>query len=207
MNLSIKIYTLGKLKKERKVEYVPDILQALKSVVHSFIKDENKTPLHIGEAMGFWTLLALIGETRVQNEAGINSTTDPELRKALQEAVNMFKSEKERISAFMRTEGIPLPPLSESKPISDPDSVPLGVKLTDIELANSLKKKISMTISSCSETLAQTIRSDVSLMCAEFMQEHITFLTTLKSLMRRRGWLKVPPPYEPAGLPQTPKMR
>jgi len=187
------------------VEFVPDLLQALKSVVQSFIKDENKTPLHIGEAMGCWIFLALVGETQVQTEAGINSTTDPELRKALQEAVNMFKSEKERISAFMRSEGIPLPPLSESKPISDPNRVPLGVKLTDNELANSLKKKITMAITKCSDTAGQTIRSDVSLMLAEFLQEHITFLITFKSLMRKRGWLKVPPPYYPPGVQQTEK--
>lgn len=184
---------------------MPDLLQALKSVVQSFIKDENKTPLHIGEAMGCWKFLALVGETHVQTEAGMNSTTDSELRKALREAVNMLKSEKERVSAFMQSEGIPLPPLSESKPISDPNSVPLGVKLTDNELANSLKKKISMAITNCSETAAQSIRSDVSLMWAEFMQENITFLTTFKSLMRKRGWLKVPPLYDPAVLPQTEK--
>lgn len=167
---------------------MPDLLQALKSVVQSFIKDENKTPLHIGEAMGCWIFLALAGETQVQTEA-----------------VNMFKSQKERISAFMRSEGIPLPPLSESKPISDPNSVPLGVKLTDNELANSLKKKVSMAITNCSEAASQSLRSDVSLMWAEFLQEHITFLLTFKSLMRKRGWLKVPPPYHPTGLTQAEK--
>jgi hypothetical protein len=187
------------------VEDVPDLLQALKSVVQSFINDENKTPLHIGEAMGCWMFLALVGETQVQTESGINSTTDLELRKALHEAVDMLRSENERISAFMRSEGIPLPPLSESKPISDPSSVPLGVKLTDKELANSLKKKISMAITNISQAAAQSLRTDVSLMWAEFMQEHITFLTTFKSLMRKRGWLKVPPPYNPPGLPQTEK--
>jgi hypothetical protein len=171
----------------------------------AFIKDENKTPLHIGEAMGCWIFLALVGETQVQTEAGINSTTDPELRKALQEAVNMLRSEKEQISAFMRSEGVSLPPLSESKPISDPNGVPLGVKLTDKELANSLKKKISMAITNCSQATSESLRTDVSLMWAEFMQEHITFLTTFKSLMRKREWLKVPPPYYPPGLPQTEK--
>lgn len=184
---------------------MPDLLQALKSVVQSFMNDENKTPLHIGEAMGCWIFLALVGETQVQTEAGINSTTDPELRKALQEGVNMLRSQKERISAFMRAEGIPLPPLSESKPISDPNSVPLGVKLTDNQLANALKKKISMAIGNIGETSSQSLRNDVSLMWAEFLQEHITFLITFKSLMRKRGWLKVPPPYHPPGLPQIEK--
>jgi len=183
------------------VKYVPDILQALKSVIQSFVKDENKTPLHIGEAMGCWIFLALVGETQVQTEAGINSTTDPELRKALQEAVNLFKSEKERISAFMRSEGIPLPPLSESKPISDPNSVPLGVKLTDNELANSLNIKMVILITYCANAIIQSARNDVTLIWMEYLQEYMTFGATLKELVKRRGWLKVPPYYYAPGAP------
>ncbi|MDR7246751.1 DUF3231 family protein [Priestia megaterium] len=180
---------------------MPDILQALKSVIQSFVKDENKTPLHIGEAMGCWIFLALVGETQVQTEAGINSTTDPELRKALQEAVNLFKSEKERISAFMRSEGIPLPPLSESKPISDPNSVPLGVKLTDNELANSLNIKMVILITYCANAIIQSARNDVTLIWMEYLQEYMTFGATLKELVKRRGWLKVPPYYYAPGAP------
>lgn len=189
--------------KERKVNYLPDVLEAVKNVVKAFIEDEPKSPLHIGEAMSFWVFLALCGETQVQTEAGINSTTDPELRKALHEAVEMFKSQKERTTTFMRLEGIPLPPLSESKPNSNPSRVPLGVKLTDNELANSLKKKISMAITNCASASAQTLRIDASLIWAEILQEYITFVTTLKSLMRKRGWLKVPPFYYPPGSPNT----
>ena len=179
----------------------PDVLEALKSVVQSFIDEEPKSPLHLGEAMSCWTYLTLAAETQVQTEVGINSTTDPELRKALHEAVTMFKTQKERLTKFMRSEGVPSSPLSESKPNSDPNSVPLGVKLTDIELANSLKKKVGMAISNCATSASQSLRSDVSLIWAEFLQELITFLTTFKSLMRKRGWLKVPPLYYPSGSP------
>lgn len=174
---------------------MPNVLEALKNVVQSFIDDEPKSPLHLGEAMSCWTNLALAAEIQVQTEVGINSTTDPELRKALHEAVEMFKSQKERLTEFIRLEGVPSPPLSESKPISDPNSVPLGVKLTDIELANSLKKKVGMAISNFASSSSQTLRNDVGLMWAEYLQELITFLTTFKSLMRKRGWLQVPPLY------------
>ena len=94
------------IENEKKVRYVPDILQAVTNVVQSFIDDEPKSPLHIGEAMACWTMLATIVETQVQTEAGINSTTDPELSKALHEAVKMFKSQKERLTEFMLLEGI-----------------------------------------------------------------------------------------------------
>ncbi|MEH7074584.1 DUF3231 family protein [Neobacillus drentensis] len=183
------------------VKFVPDVLEAIKNVVQSLIDDEPKSPLHVGEVMASWLFLALCAETQVQIEAGINSTTDPELRKTLHEAVEMFKSQKEELAAFLRLEGVPLPPTSESKPISDPNSVPLGVKLTDKELANSLKIKISMAITNCANATAQIIRNDVGIMWGRFMQEHITFLATFKSQMRKRGWLKVPPPYIPTGSP------
>lgn len=183
------------------MKFVPNILNAVKNVVQSFIDEEPKSPLHIGEAMTCWLYLALCGETSVQTEAGINSTTDPELRKALHEAVEMFNSQKEKLQVFMLQEGVSLPPLSEPKPISDPNRVPLGVKLTDNELANSLKKKISMAITNCANASAQTIRNDVGLIWAEYLQELITFLITFKTLMRKRGWLNVPPYYYPPGSP------
>jgi spore coat protein CotF len=182
---------------------VPDVLEAIKNVVQSFIDDEPKSPLHVGEVMSCWAFLAAVAEIRVQTEAGINSTTDPELRTALHDAVEMFKSQKERLSAFMLVEGVHLPPVSESKPISNPNEVPLGVKLTDNQLANSIKIKLALVIVNCGNAAAQTLRNDVGLIWAEFLQEHLTFAATLKSLMRKRGWLKVPPLYYPPGAPIT----
>ena len=180
---------------------MPDVLEAVKNVVQSFIDEEPKSPLTIGEAMSCWTLLTVVAETQVQTEAGINSTSDPELRKALHEAAKMLKSQKERLAAFMRLEGVSLPPVSESKPISDPNAVPLGVKLTDNQLANSLNIKVRLSITTCANAAAQTARNDVGLVWTEFLQEYITFEISLKTLMRKRGWLKVPPLYDPPGLP------
>jgi spore coat protein CotF len=182
---------------------VPDVLEAVKNVVKSFIDDEPKSPLHVGEVMSCWSFLAAISEIQVQTEAGINSTTDPELRIALHDAVEMFKSQKERLTEFMLVEGVPLPPASESKPISNPRGVPLGVKLTDTQLANSLKIKVALTITNCANGAAQTVRADMGLIWGELLSGQITFSTTLKSLMRKRGWLKVPPLYYPPGSPIT----
>ena len=112
----------------------------------------------------------------------------------------MFKSHKERLSTFMRKEGIPLPMLSESKPISDPNEVPLGGKLTDDELANSLNIKMALGVSMCATAIIQALRNDVELIWIELLQEYMTFGATLKALVKRRGWLKVPPFYYPPGL-------
>lgn len=178
-----------------------DVTEAVKNVVHSFFDEEPKPPLHVGEVMNFWSHLSELADEQVHTEAGINSTTDPELSNAFQEALKLFKSQKERLITFMQLEGIPLPPMSESKPISEPNEVPLGVKLTDDELANSLNIKIVLGISFCATAITQTLRNDVELIWIELLQEYLTFGATLKPLVKKRGWLKVPPSYHPPGIP------
>ena len=180
---------------------MPNVLEAVQNVVQSFTDDEPKLPLHVGEVMSCWSFLSEIADEQVHSEAGINSTTDPELSKAFHENVKMLKSQKERLIAFMRVEGVHLPPLSESKPNSNPNAVPLGVKLTDDELANSLNIKVVLGTTFCAEALTECTRNDVGLIWAEFLQEYMTFGTTLKTLMKKRGWLKVPPLYYPPGSP------
>lgn len=180
---------------------MPDVTESVKSVVKSLFDEAPKPPLHVGEVMNFWSYLSELADEQVHTEAGINSTTDPELSKAFHEALKMFKSQKERVISFMRLEGIPLPPLSESKPISEPNKVPLGVKLTDDELANSLNIKIVLGITFCATAIIQALRQDVELIWIELLQEYMTFGATLKALVKKRGWLKVPPSYYSPGLP------
>nr|WP_278187297.1 MULTISPECIES: DUF3231 family protein [Bacillaceae] len=164
--------------------------------------EEPKPPLHVGEVMDFWSYLSELADEQVHTEVGINSTTDPELRKAFQEALQMFTSQKERIMTFMKGEGVPFPSLSESKPISEPTEIPLGVKLTEDELANSLNIKIVLGITFCATAIIQALRTDVELIWIELLQEYMTFGATLKALVKKRGWLKVPPYYYPPGLPK-----
>ncbi|MEH7747999.1 hypothetical protein V7659_23710 [Neobacillus drentensis] len=61
---------------------MPDVLEAVKNVLQSLMDDEPKSPLHVGEVMSFWSFLSEMAEEQVHSEAGINSTTDPELKQA-----------------------------------------------------------------------------------------------------------------------------
>jgi hypothetical protein len=178
-----------------------DVIQAFNNVIQSFVDDEPKSPLHVGEVMSCWSYLSELADEQVHSEAGINSTTDPELRKAFHEGVKMFKSQKERMISFMLSEGVPIPPLSESKPQSNPSDIPLGVKLSDDELANSLNIKIAILIPYCANAIIESSRNDVTLIWLEYLQEYMTFGATLRELVKRRGWLKLPPYYYAPGAP------
>lgn len=163
--------------------------------------NEPKSPLHIIEAGDCWTYLTLMEEFIRYEEVGLNTTTDDEVKEMLTDIVRICEAQVRKLSAFMKNEGIPIPDVTSAKPKSDPNDIPLGVKLTDNELANGIAFKVVTCLQACSKGQADSIRNDVGLLWLQYYLEWATFGTTFKTLMRKRGWLKVPPYYYPPGGP------
>jgi hypothetical protein len=181
---------------------MPNILETAINAVNSLLDDEKPQPVHIGEAMLCWTYYATIGEFNSYTKSAINTTKDSELRKMLNVALALCTSQMERLKLFMIKEGIQLPDIPPMKPDSDPSSIPIGVKLTDNEIANAISIKIAGAIISCATGISQAIRTDVGLIWAEYLQEQITLGVPVKNMLLKRGWLKQPPFYVPPGIPQ-----
>lgn len=180
---------------------MPNVLEAAVDVMKSLI-DDDKQPIHIGEAMLCWTYIAAIGEFNNYVKIGLNTTEDEELKEALHDAIKLCGSQRDRLQKFMVKEGIQLPEMAQLKPDADSNSIPSGVKLTDDEIANALSIKVASAILECATGIAQAIRTDVGLMWAEFQQEQMIYGAPLKQLLKKRGWLKQPPFYLPPGTPQ-----
>ncbi|MGA5688223.1 DUF3231 family protein [Cytobacillus pseudoceanisediminis] len=75
--------------------------------------------------------------------------------------------------------------------------------MTDDEIMYGLSLKTVAAIVHCSTAAAQSIRNDVSLLFAHCMLEKMKFGASLKDLMRKRSWIKVPPYYYPPGSPRN----
>jgi hypothetical protein len=135
------------------------------------------------------------------SKSGLNTTTDHELIDALHSSMDLAKAQAKELRDFMLREGVPLPPVSEMKPLSNPESVPMGVKLTDNEIANALSIKLVANYMMCAGGAVQSVRNDVGMMFAKFQAEKLKFGASLKTLMQKRGWIKIPPYYVPNGLP------
>lgn len=176
--------------------------EALWKILNSLFDEEPKPPLHVGEVMACWTYLTILEESVVLEQLAINSTNDTELISIVNKTIGGASSQVRRLKDFMQREGIVLPSASEPKPVSNPNAVPLGAKMTENEIANFVSVKIASAVTLCGSAIAQTIRNDVALMFFEFQVEAMQYGTILKSIMRKRGWLKVPPYYLPPGLPQ-----
>lgn len=182
---------------------MPNKIEALFEYLRTRFDTEPKSRLHIGEAMGCWLYYTAITEEIPALETAFNTTTDNVLIELIKEAKRLATHQKNQLEDFMINEGISLPDTSEHKPKSDPNSVPLGVKTTDTEIANLISAKIASNIVICSTNISQSIRSDVGLMWIRFHSEKAIFGMDLKTKMREHGWIKVPPYFYPPGAPNN----
>lgn len=176
-----------------------NLLESLANLLGSLIDDEPKPPLHAGEVMALWTLLTIYQEGQLIYQIALNTTPDQELRHAAKNALENSIEASKLIRDFLIKEGVTLPKASEPKPDSSPESIPLGVKFTDEELANLIMGKISACIALCGQALAQCLRNDVGLLLLQSMGSLLKYGTPYKSLMKKRGWLIAPPFYYPPG--------
>lgn len=178
-----------------------NIGESLINVMKNVLDTEPKSPLHIGEVMSLWTYLILLQESNHFVEIGINTTTDDDLLEALNHSWTDCDKQINEIKKLFKTEGISLPNTSEPKPKSEPNSIPSGVKLTDDEIANGLVMKSTNAIAFCGLSLSQALRTDIGIMWYQFFNTKVKFGTYYMPIMRKRGWLKVPPYYVPNGIP------
>jgi hypothetical protein len=178
-----------------------NLLGSLTNLIKSLNDDEPKPPLHVGEVMSCWTYSAALAEAVTFEQICLNTTTDPELREFIEKTMEGASSQQRRLADFLQNEGIPLPPVSEPKPLSEPSAIPLGAKLTDNEISNAIGIKLAASVVTCATGAAECIRNDVGVMFIKFQEEAMTYGMMLKTLMKKKGWIKTPPYYNPPGLP------
>ncbi|ADU32217.1 DUF3231 family protein [Evansella cellulosilytica] len=174
-------------------------LDSIWTKLQAMIEEDEDAPLHVGEAMLSWTYLTAMKDLQRYEEIGLNTTTDNEVKDILQDAYKLCESQTKQLEDLLTKEGVPLPDNAPQKPKSSPDDVPPGVKGTDNEITNGLSVKIAAAIVECASGQSQAIRNDIGKMWFEFQTELLTFGMKLKGLMKKRGWLKVPPYYIPPG--------
>lgn len=176
------------------------VLNTLKLSIDS--TDESGNLLHVIEVGDCWKYLTIVEEFIRYEEIGLNTTSDDEVREMLVDLVSICEKQVKQLSNFMKKEGIPLPEVTSAKPESNPTEVPLGVKLTDDEIVNGASFKLVICMQTAGTGIANSVRADVGAMWLRFFLDWTIFGTTLKTLSRKRGWIKVPPYYYAPGSPK-----
>ncbi|MFK3958009.1 DUF3231 family protein [Guptibacillus hwajinpoensis] len=179
------------------------VLKSMLSVLQSHTDNEPKPLLHVGEVMNCWTAFAIFKEAQVFYQMALNTTDDEQLKKKTLEIFDASVKDQNKLKHFLIKEGVPLPSTSQTKPDSSSETIPLGVKLTDDEIANGISLKLASVNILCATTVSQSIRTDVGLMFLEFQTHILMFAADFKTIMKKRGWLKSPPSYYPPGAPTS----
>ncbi|WP_099157550.1 DUF3231 family protein [Virgibacillus ndiopensis] len=179
-----------------------NVFNVVKDFLEMNLDNEPKSPLHVGEVMGCWMYIALMDEAKIFIQIGLNSTNDDEVKKHLNQSLKQCDSQTKRFKELLRSEGVHLPPSSEERPNSDPNSIPLGAKLTDDEIMNGLSMKTVTAVVHCATAASESIRTDIGASFTHCMIEKMKFGVTLRNTMKKRGWIKVPPYYYPPGMPK-----
>lgn len=158
-----------------------------------------KNPVHVGEVMALWTGMVALDEGRALMLTLLNQTTDPELKRFMEQYIKDFDEPQQKtLSKFLREEGIPHPPVTADKPKANEADVPPGAKFSDAEIANLLVVKLVNALQLCTAGLVQSLRPDVGAMFLAAQSEILRNAVMLKGLMVKRGWLKVPPYWRPS---------
>ncbi|MTH54745.1 DUF3231 family protein [Bacillus mangrovi] len=179
------------------------IFESIISVMKENLDGEPKPPLHVGEVMALWTLYTMYEEAKSFYGVFLNITTDLQLKHSVETAKKDTEKAVNLLKEFLKAEGVPLPNAGQQdKPDSNPSAVPPGVRFTDDEIANFIGVKTAAYISMMAAAIAQSIRTDVAAIFASHMMEVIKYDAALKSMMIKKGWLKVPPYYLPTGSPR-----
>ncbi|MBP1155087.1 MULTISPECIES: DUF3231 family protein [unclassified Paenibacillus] len=176
-----------------------NFFEIIKDTFKPFL-DGEKPPLHVGEVMNLWFYLTGTEQTLRVDQVSYNVVQDPELKGKLEDIINnIHKPMINELTEFLKKEGISLPKSSPEKPIGDYRTIPEGAKMSDEEIANLLAYNLVIGITSAVRGLTESVRADVGMMFAKNQMMKVTYSLTLKDLMVKRGWIKVPPYYFPGG--------
>lgn len=150
-------------------------------------------PMHYGEVFGVWSYLSASKGLFVGYQTYINHTGDKDLKNFLEDLTRNMKSEMEQIETLLKANGIAPPPTPPERPVASLESIPVGARFNDPEIAASVSADLASGLIACSQIIGQSIREDISMMFGQIHNAKAQAGARLLRISKEKGWL-VPPP-------------
>lgn len=168
-------------------------LELIQDMFHPFL-DGKKPPLNAGEVMNLWHYLNGAQQFLKEEQFAYSLVQDEELKEKLNDLItNIHRPIVKELFDFLNNEGVSLSEAILEDTARHFGELPAEARLTDEEFANQLLNNISLGITYAARGLAESVRADVCHKFAKFQMMKVMFGISLKPLMEKRGWLKVPP--------------
>jgi Protein of unknown function (DUF3231) len=150
-------------------------------------------PLHYGEVYGLWTFVLTGNKMIANHQMLLNHVGDDDLKKLIGEAIDGAQAEVKQVSEILKANGIALPPAAPEPPKVDLESIPVGARFIDPDVAATASAAVAAGLVSCSTMMGQSIREDVGMMFGQFHTNKAMLGAKFLKLLKEKGWL-IPPP-------------
>ncbi|MGE6256591.1 DUF3231 family protein [Heyndrickxia sporothermodurans] len=153
----------------------------------------KEEPMHYGEVFGTWLFLTTVKGLISGYQTSLNHAGDEDLKKLIEEFIELGKQESKQIEELLKENGIGLPPTPPDRPKACLEDIPVGARFQDIEIAAALTRDITAGLLSCSSVMGQSIREDIALMFGQFHIQTAALGAKVLRLNKEKGWLLPPP--------------
>lgn len=150
-------------------------------------------PMHYGEVFGVWSYLSATKGLLVVFQTYINHTGDKDLKNFLEDLTRSMKQEIEQVENLLKVNGVAPPPTPPERPVASLESIPVGARFNDPEIAASVAADLAAGMVTCSQIIGQCIREDIAMMFTQFHSAKVQSAARLLRISKEKGWL-VPPP-------------
>ncbi|WP_100330147.1 DUF3231 family protein [Bacillus xiapuensis] len=150
-------------------------------------------PMHYGEVFATWSYLLVTKGAIAGYQTKLNHTGDEDLKKLLDEAIQLCQQEEKELEALLKQNGVGLPPSPPERPNACLEDIPVGARMMDPEIAAALSANTAACLVASSQAIGQCIREDIAGMFAQFHMQKATLGGKVLRLHKEKGWL-IPPP-------------
>lgn len=150
-------------------------------------------PMHYGEVFGAWSFLTTAKGIIAGYQTHLNHAGDEDLKKLLDEAIQLGEQEVKQIAALLKENGVVLPPTPPDRPNACLEDIPVGARFPDPEIGAMLAVNIAAGLVACSTIMGQCIREDIAMMFGQFHVQKAALGAKVLRLNKEKGWL-IPPP-------------
>lgn len=157
--------------------------------------NQQNEPMHYGEVFGSWTYVNSAKGRIAAYQTFINHTGDTDLKSYLEDYVRSKKQEVEQVENLLKANGVGLPPSPPERPVASLESIPVGARFNDPEIAAGISQDIAAGLVACSQIIGQCVREDIAAMFTQFHGNKVQFGARLLRINKEKGWL-VPPPLK-----------
>jgi hypothetical protein len=155
-------------------------------------KDE---PMHYGEIYNVWQFSTMAKGALSSYQAYQNHAGDKDLKRLIDNVIEQTKNEIKECDVLLTANGIaPAPSLPDRPPVSL-ESIPVGARFSDMEIAAAISVQIAAGLVICSQIIGTSLREDIILLFVKYHGILLAFGEKMLRMNKEKGWL-IPPPLQ-----------